>query len=197
MLCATAFLQAVHVNEFAYRILYRAQEAGCPVADAPTELLRSAEADAREFVSRFRQYEGAVAPPLSTLEVNDGKQLATRLTTMLLRQGEGVPSFSPAFSGCGWVDACTGDSLLGSCLVELKCGLRPFRQTDIRQLLTCAALDHACGDPIVDTVCLINGRSGLAFSIGLNELCIQLGGEASVSVLGDIVQYILSDWSVY
>jgi hypothetical protein len=103
---------------------------------------------------------------------------------------------SPQFEGCGIVDTCVGDVLIGPVLYEVKAGDRPVRSIDIRQLLTYAALNFAKKHRPIDRIGLVNPRLGKFFEIDLDTLCEEVGGGDGPSELLERIIYKLSSGEI-
>jgi hypothetical protein len=148
---------------------------------------------ARKTISRLENL-----PPLSIEmpnkdEAEDWRNQFQRLVHFFRRIAEGkvlVPA--PKFVGCGIIDTCFGDVLFGRTLYEVKAGQRPFRSVDIRQLLLYAALNKAESERQLEHVGLFNPRTGLSFSIGLDELCWEVAGSPSQDLLTELIRLISS-----
>ena len=99
---------------------------------------------------------------------------------------------SPVFRGCGIIDTCVGDVFFSDTLYEVKAGDRSFRSTDIRQLLTYAALNKASDGPKLARIGLFNPRTGVSFSGSLDEVCSEVAGCTPDDLLSEIVRIISS-----
>ena len=118
---------------------------------------------------------------LDTLE--QSRRLRQRLTSW------GDPASvrpKPEFPGCGIVDTCYGDVLIGETLFEIKAGDRLFRSIDVRQLLTYLALNHASGKYLIRRAGLVNPRVGVSTELDIDELCYQVSGRDEGGLLWTI-----------
>ncbi|GJF07400.1 hypothetical protein PSD17_63470 [Pseudonocardia sp. D17] len=97
--------------------------------------------------------------------------------------------FSPSVPGCGVVGAAVADIISGSHLIEVKTVNRPFRGSDIRQVLTYSAMYYASGTT-VDKMTIYNPRLGCAFSMPLNSVAAGVSGHSQVELMQDIVHYM-------
>lgn len=133
---------------------------------------------------------------LSAEEVGDIREQVQRLQIRLTRYGRLVDiQCKPSFPGCGMVDRCEGDILVGAALIEIKAGDRPFRSVDLRQVLTYLVLNHAGRVRLLETVGLVNPRTGTSFEIGVEEFCFEVGGRHS-SELFEFIAYAMSSGDV-
>jgi hypothetical protein len=98
----------------------------------------------------------------------------------------------PRFRGCGILEACEGDLLIGDILVEVKSGDRNFRSIDIRQLLTYCALNSMEKQFNLRQVACVNPRRATYFRVDLETLCLQLCRKPSDELLSEIVYYLSS-----
>ena len=99
----------------------------------------------------------------------------------------------PPFPGCGLVDPCVGDILVGATLYEFKSVDRTFRSHDFRQVLVYAALSHACDAYTIETTELINLRRGVAFRASVDELIEGMSGRDRNWLLQHLVDFMTAD----
>jgi hypothetical protein len=92
----------------------------------------------------------------------------------------------PGFKGCGIVDNCIGDLLVGTTLFEVKAGERSFRSIDIRQLVLYSALNLISHQYQINKVGLFNPRVGIRTEIELDELCFEISGKKTIELLTEI-----------
>src|SRR5579864_8207330 len=100
-------------------------------------------AETKGYLSRFVDMDERMLLDPSEEEWHETRALCTSLEKFVVQQNpDNLPVVkSPVFRGCGFVDECTGDLIIGNQLVEVKAGDRSFRATDIRQLLVYCALN--------------------------------------------------------
>jgi hypothetical protein len=67
-------------------------------------------------------------------------ELCWRLNTFFTVRDSGDLVLFPQFKGCGLLDGCAGDVLVGNTLYEVKAGGRFFRSIDLRRLLVYSML---------------------------------------------------------
>ncbi|GAA2389044.1 hypothetical protein GCM10010432_54840 [Catellatospora methionotrophica] len=96
------------------------------------------------------------------------------------------PKFFYSVPGCGIVDAAFGDIKDEGHLAEIKAVTRPFRSTDIRQLLTYSAMLYASGRS-VDRLSLYNPRRARLFTTTLNEVSFSVGGRSGSELMQDLI----------
>jgi hypothetical protein len=155
------------------------------IANAADEVCR--------YISRLERSEIPLAA-MTVGEIAEAVALAKNLRNGINYSNPGkVVSTRPSFVGCGIVDNCEGDILVGETLYELKNVERDFRLTDIRQLLTYCALNLASGQRHIDMIGLINARSGLAYKMKINTLSLSVAGVSANELLGEVIRYITVD----
>ncbi|WP_433535056.1 hypothetical protein ACQPZK_23485 [Micromonospora sp. CA-249363] len=116
-----------------------------------------------------------------------------KLSDKILRFAEGLPSasFSPQIPGCGVVARCTGDMASPSQLIEIKTVTRPFRGTDLRQLLTYTAMLYAKGEAI-DNVTLLNPRRARYVTVSVEMLAQGSSGKAKAEIMQDLIDAMVT-----
>lgn len=77
-----------------------------------------------------------------------------------------------------------------NCLYEVKAGGGPFRAQDLRQVLCYAALGQAAGGPLINSICLVNPRTGVAFRDTLEAVCIEAAGNGASDTLNELISYV-------
>lgn len=138
------------------------------------ELLQEGFTNAIAYVSRFSN-----APPVESSDIDD--DCHAEAMALLVRLARYFPAnqeitLRPKFVGCGLLSACEGDLIAGNCLYEIKAGDRAFRLSDLRQLLTYAALAYANGKLTFSDVGLFNPRTGVAWRRSLFDVCQSVSG---------------------
>jgi hypothetical protein len=96
------------------------------------------------------------------------------------------PRYFHPVLGCGVVDSALGDIIHSGGLVEIKSVVRPFRGTDLRQILVYATMKYASGS-MVEGVSLYNPRRARLFSSSLDEMAYGVCGRSAVELMQDLV----------
>ncbi len=109
-----------------------------------------------------------------------------------IKQFNGKMITAPNFDGCGFIDGCRGDLLIGKSIIEVKAGDRNFRSTDFRQLLVYLALNYLSKQYVLDEVGLVNPRLGTFVVMPVDNMCMEMGGRSGAELLSDIVYYASS-----
>lgn len=135
---------------------------------------------------------GSTLIPLTMEEEMQAFQIAENLRKYIEKYGEGEPVFRPRLAGCGIIGPAEADLFLGSKIVEVKSVLRGFESSDLRQLITYAVLAYSEGK-IFDEVVLVNPKRGCFFSIGFNELSVQIGANSAIDLTANL-QDDISNW---
>lgn len=146
------------------------------------------------YISRLERFESFLLN-MDQLEIAEAKSLTINLRNIraYTNPGKSVQT-RPRFSRCGIVDNCEGDIIVGTTLYELKNVERDFRIADLRQLLTYCALNHASRQYEIESIGLINARSGLTHRIDLNKFAFSTAGVSSSELFDDIIIYITADF---
>jgi hypothetical protein len=100
--------------------------------------------------------------------------------------------FEPSFSGCGFLNSCVGDVLIGDELYEVKAGDRRFRSTDLRQLITYCALNYAAGTCAIAKAGCVNPRRGTYFVFDLAAIAYAMSGKSAGELFSDIIYHVSS-----
>lgn len=132
--------------------------------------------------------------PVSDAEVDVAVAYARRMQWYFASaEPEKTLTLSPIFKGCGIVDSCRGDVLAGTRLYEIKNVERDFRAADIRQVLVYTSLGYAAGEPVVDSVGLLNARTGRFFFTSMEGFAYGLAGTSASELLSSVVAFITSE----
>lgn len=138
------------------------------------------------YINRISTSEKLIEEAIDEVCLREATQITLRLLTFFpLGTKRHV---RPKFRGCGIINACEGDVISGDHLYEVKAGDRPFRVSDLRQLLTYSALAYASNDLSFSRLGLFNPRTGKAWSKSLDEVCISISGLRANDVLPKLVE---------
>ncbi len=145
--------------------------------------------EVRRYISALER--GGEYEDIAAYEVGEAFALAARLDSFMKTHEIGkTVSARPKFTGCGIIDDCEADLLVGTTLYEVKNVERPFRIADIRQLLCYCALNLASREHSIESVGLVNARSGVFYRISLNALCLASSGVPAITLLSEIAGYV-------
>ncbi|MEU8179646.1 hypothetical protein AB0B86_02585 [Micromonospora sp. NPDC049047] len=122
--------------------------------------------------------------PLTESERLEVSLLQQNLVTLAHTMAE--PVYFYPVPGCGVVDSAYGDMLDLSHLVEVKTVVRPFRGTDLRQVLIYCAMRYASGLE-VDDISLFNPRRARLFSCSFDDIAFAVSGRAGVELVHDLI----------
>lgn len=148
----------------------------------------TASNNAWQLVGRAPGMQGTAE--LTEIERDEVTEIARRLAHFFEYSGAVIPK--PIFSGCGFIDRCSGDLIVREQLVEVKSGERPFRLIDLRQVLTYLALNLAGNAYFLTGVMLLNPRMGTSVRLSVDELCHEISGKRAVELLTAIIEAISS-----
>ena len=184
------------VNELGFRLFCAGIEFS-PDVDFKALLIERRKILVRETFEFINQLAGSermlVSGSMSRTELREAEVLAKRIVTMLVPNGDKRHVIvRPEFSGCGFVDSCRGDLIVGEVLWEIKAGDRNFRSTDLRQILVYLATNFAAKEFKLESVGLINPRLGFLYEIELDLLARTISGRTSSELFDEIVYFISS-----
>ena len=127
-------------------------------------------------------------------ELEEATTLAERIAAFfeLNHRKEKVEVF-PEFCGCGLLDRCRGDVLVGRTLFEVKSGARRFQLDDLRQLVVYAALDYAAGRARFSNLGLLNPRMGLYARFTPEEVIERTAAKPPHELYSEVIEFVSSD----
>lgn len=140
------------------------------------------------YINRVSAAEPITAQDVSDVCVREALQIVLRLLSFFPTGSE--LKVRPKFAGCGLITACEGDLVSSRCLYEIKAGDRPFRISDLRQLLTYATLAYASNCLNFERIGLFNPRTGKAWGRSLDEVCLAVSGQLANDVFPKIVDHL-------
>jgi len=178
------------VNELGFRFFVAALQRAVTVSALSESVRRSCIAESVGFVRSFRQADRMPVREPTQGQQREAQLIGDRLLQFFSRTPSDLVLPEPRFAGCGWIDECYGDVLVGYTLVEVKAGDRLFRGVDLRQLLVYCALNFAAKTGDIATLCLVNPRLGILFQESIEKVCQETSGRSAAEVLGEIVEYI-------
>lgn len=149
---------------------------------------------ALDFIKSFRENAEIEYAQPSKSEKAEGIEIAERLHLYFSVNERGQTVLpSPYFKGCGFVDGCSSDFLVGDTLYEIKSGDRNFRLIDIRQLLVCLALDYSSKQYNIYYAGFLNPRVGIYCRISVSDLSIRVSGKIPAELFADIIEFVSSN----
>lgn len=191
---ATSASRRSFINEVAFEVLCQEFQAG--TLGLPGEIgdfsIGAAVAEVRASAVK-NDRDGDYATDLSQAERLDVLEQVSRLNLrLILGKDHSSITLKPIFLGCGIIDKCQGDILVGKSLFEVKAGERSFRAIDVRQVLTYLALNYARLRYKITNIGLVNPRVGVSVELPVDELCYQVSGLDVTALLGAIAYTISS-----
>lgn len=128
----------------------------------------------------------------STLEAEEVKIISERITDFVRTFGRGARvRYMPRYAGHGLLSSCEGDLEIDNSLIEVKYVDRPFRTSDLRQILCYSALRYFRETSTYENVWIYNGLRGTAVKVGLDELVNGAGGRSKEEFFWEL-SYLLS-----
>src|SRR5579862_6297347 len=179
--------QRAVVNELGFLIFVSAMESRTQPHLLPAGVVKERAEEALGYVARMAHHSGAPPAHPRHVGVREATALATSLFSYFVGGDVGRVVTKPLFSGCGWLDHAEGDVLAGTMLYEIKAGERQFRSLDLRQLLCYCALNFSAKTYDIQSVALMNPRSGTYFYDSLERMCQKIAGSSAGDILGEIV----------
>lgn len=85
---------------------------------------------------------------------------------------------NPFFAGCGILDHCWGDIIVGDTLFEIKAVDRNFQAPDMRQLLTYLVLNYASKNYNIKRIGLLNPRRCVFYWDNINNAVAMISGKS-------------------
>lgn len=183
------------VNELAFLLAAQAAEEGDSPHNLSVDIVDESTELAQQHVTSLRAYNRRVVTILDEDDVLEARNIAARLQYFLSRVFDGSPDYSIEVSGCGVIDTCSADVFVDGTLVEVKAGLRNYRSSDIRQILTYLALNFASKNLAISDFCIVNPRRGIFLVTSIEDACRAMSGRSEVEVLSSIVDMISSPTS--
>lgn len=147
-----------------------------------------------QAVQRLSSYEVQgldVRTPMSEMEEWYVGELAQRLNQYFSFEQDAL-TIRPKFPGCGFIDVSEGDVMARETLYEVKTVNRMFRSSDIRQLLSYAALNMEARAYSLKSIGVVNPRRGIATTVGLDDVCQSVSGMSVEELLSNIIGSISS-----
>jgi hypothetical protein len=164
-------------------------------SNAAVATIPEASAAARSRLATLeREVHGAVDDP-SDIEIGTVSAIQESLLNFVRQRSSSQTlrvTFEPHFSGCGFLNPCVGDVLIGEELYEVKAGDRRFRSTDLRQLMTYCTLNYAAGTCRITKAGCVNPRRGTYFVLELDAIAYAMAGKSSGELFSDIIYHVSS-----
>jgi hypothetical protein len=132
-----------------------------------------------------------LALPFSVIEEEQAHRIENNLLDFFGRRQEEIIT-RPLFNGCGYVDASEGDVIVGLSLFEIKAVDRPFKGTDIKQLVTYCALNHASKQFDIQNIAIFNPRQSVWFELRLEAVARDISGQSSQELCERVVLALCS-----
>jgi hypothetical protein len=182
------------INEIAFHMFALSLSGVDGAATRYSELMPLAIAEARRKQELYADSRSLDIAEPSLLEMTEAYMLYRRLRSFRFRvyPPGGPIHLAPEFKGCGILDKCEADLIVGDLLIEVKAGDRNFRSTDLRQLLTYCALNYVENGYQIRRIALLNPRRAIYFTTELETLCLQLAAKSPSELLSDIVYFLSS-----
>ncbi|MDQ7096849.1 hypothetical protein REC12_24965 [Desulfosporosinus sp. PR] len=146
--------------------------------------------------NQFEKYaddEQDINDRLNTKELDDAKEIFERLYNQFCNNMQQEIHISPKFNGCGIIDDCYGDLLIGDILYEIKTVNRNFNIQDFRQLITYSSLNYASKQYSIKKIGLYNPRYDTHYMIELETFAATISGNNFSNICWEIINYISTE----
>jgi|SRR5690606_10537958 len=143
----------------------------------------------KAYVKRFQHGSPVTLSP-NREEISDIARLSLETIDRYGLQKHRI-RVNPRFDGIGYLNPAEGDILEGKVLVEIKAGFRKFSVYDIRQVLIYLTMNFFSANPYeIKSIELYNPRMGIAFSVGVGELCESVSALLPQDLFTEIQLYL-------
>lgn len=183
------------INELAFLLFKTSAETGKTLE----EIFKSEESRDQignqgvTFIQRFKGSNDDKASETTDDEWRESLEISKRFRVFLRYQEIGAQiNTAPSFQGCGFIDDCAGDVLVGDTLYEVKAGDRPFRLVDVRQAVVYLALNHVSAKYQINHVGFVNTRLGTYYKVKATQFAFGISGKSLIELLSEIIDFISS-----
>ena len=176
------------INELSFRLFMELARGN--------ELSSSDKMELSEKVSHYIEKLGPnikIDLPITQDELSEAESLTSSLSDYFPDREISNLLFWPVFRGCGRIHVCKGDIISNKKLIEVKAGDRPFRVTDIRQVITYLSLNSISKQYDLKNIALVNPRKGLSFETTVEFLIEDCSRRKPVDVFGDIIDFLSTE----
>ena len=118
------------------------------------------------------------------------REIVDRLSLFFLSDRETKVVLRPMFPGCGYIDASEGDVMSDEMIYEVKTADRLFRSSDVRQLITYAALNYVSKSFELSSIGLLNPRNGLYCVCEIDRVAYDISGRSPGELFSSVVEAI-------
>ncbi|MFN9334821.1 MAG: hypothetical protein ACK53U_00945, partial [Alphaproteobacteria bacterium] len=137
-----------------------------------------ATSEAKKKLIPLMGKEQDLTAPLSRAEQDQIKEIEKNLINFFRKRGQQIIT-RPLINGCGYIDASEADVISGVSLFEIKAVDRSFKGTDIKQLMTYCALNHASRQFDIQDIAIFNPRQGIWFQLNLDNIAREISGQSA------------------
>lgn len=150
------------------------------------------------IIKQFEQFSDGkqgINERLNNHELADAKKIFERLYNKFCNKPLQDIIMSPIFNGCGFIDDCYGDLILGDILYEVKTVNRNFNIQDFRQIITYCVLNHVSKQYCIKKIGLYNPRYDTHYVIDLDAFATAISGNNFSNICWEIINFISTDHS--
>lgn len=126
-------------------------------------------------------------------EYNDAIKLAMLMNNHFDSKNE--LTTMPYFKGCGFIDECFGDVIMGETLYEIKSVSGNFIMEHFKQVFVYFALNYISKNYSLKNIAIYNPRKDLCFKIPVQEFAVIIAGKSYVDLISDFERFVTTEYS--
>ena len=130
---------------------------------------------------------------LSEDELNDAIRMAMLMDNHFNDKNSLITM--PYFKGCGLIDECFGDVIMGDTLYEIKSVSGNFIMEHFKQVFVYFALNYISKNYSLKNIAIYNPRKDLCFKIPIQQFAVVIAGKSYVDLISDFERFITAEYS--
>jgi hypothetical protein len=183
------------IAEAAFELWAKSVSAGKDVLSLAEDgkLLDDIKANSIARLMGLRAYWHSIGGQFPKTGMHKSIELAIRLERFFTegRKGNAI-LIQPRFKGCGLLNSCYGDVLIGSTLYEVKTVERNLRSTDIRQALIYSALNYFSQQYDIQCLSIVNPRRGVEHLFRLERLTERVANKTPAELFHYVTDFLFN-----
>ena len=133
-----------------------------------------------------------IVDSLNAEELDAAGELFRRLSSFFTEMFGRELIVRPIFPGCGFIDRSEGDVIYDDTLFEVKTVERNFRASDVKQLITYAALNSKSESYSIRGIGIYNPKRGTKIVLSLDDVCMEISGVSAIELLETVIYSVAS-----